>query len=81
MTESVPKTPADFAFNRYHVDLGAGSVRKERVQCEDLDDVLGGIARGFKLFDGKTSDDAYAPGETPRMVVRTRTRLRRAVAR
>ena len=40
----------DFSFVRFHIDLSTGDVRRETVTCADLDDVLGGIARGFKIL-------------------------------
>ena len=53
--------PEHFWLNRFEVDLEQGSVRYERVRCTDLEDVLGGCARGFKLLDGEPVTDAYAP--------------------
>jgi aldehyde:ferredoxin oxidoreductase len=58
------KQVTDFTVARFHVDLGSGSVSPETVQCEDLDDVLGGIARSFKLLMDRGVDDAYAPEAT-----------------
>ncbi|MEM7307419.1 MAG: aldehyde ferredoxin oxidoreductase C-terminal domain-containing protein [Planctomycetota bacterium] len=55
------RRPSDFWLNRFRVDLGTGAVAYERVRCEDLDDALGGCARGFKLLDGESVPDAYAP--------------------
>jgi aldehyde:ferredoxin oxidoreductase len=55
------RAPTDFSFCRFHVDLTAGSVRKERVDCQDLEDVLGGVGRGFKLLEDRAITDAYAP--------------------
>lgn len=49
------------SFDRYHVDLATGAVRHERVPCADLEDFLGGIARGFKLLEGRGARDAYDP--------------------
>ena len=50
-----------FSVNRYHVDLTAGRVRFERVPCQDLEDVLGGIARATKLLADVEVEDPYAP--------------------
>lgn len=67
MTEGVPKvettlqSPTAFFFGRHHVDLTAEEVRYERIPCADLEDVLGGIARGTKLLSGRRVPDAYAP--------------------
>jgi len=58
------KNFADFSFNRFHIDLATREVRHERVACEDLEDVLGGVARGFKLLMDRPVDDAYAPDAT-----------------
>lgn len=55
------KLPTDFALNRYHVDLENRTVRFERVQCEDYEDALGGIARAFKVLEQHPVDDAYDP--------------------
>lgn len=52
---------ADFAINRYRVDLTTKTVRFERVTCEDLEDVLGGVARATKLLDDVIVDDPYDP--------------------
>ncbi len=51
----------EFEINRYFVDLTAQSVRFERVACEDLEDVLGGVARATKLLDNVIVDDPYDP--------------------
>ena len=51
----------EFTINRYHVDLSTLTVRHEEVVCEDLEDVLGGIARATKLLAGKKVEDAYDP--------------------
>ena len=55
------KQPGDFELNRFHVDLSTGEVRHELTRCEDLDDVLGGCARGFKLLIDRPVKDAYDP--------------------
>jgi aldehyde:ferredoxin oxidoreductase len=48
-------------FNRYWIDLEARSARSETVACEDVEDLLGGIGRGFKLLETHRTDDAYSP--------------------
>ena len=53
--------PTEFTFDRYHVDLGTGTVRREHRRCEDLEDALGGIARSYKLFAGLPVTDPYDP--------------------
>jgi aldehyde:ferredoxin oxidoreductase len=55
------KKPQDFYLNRYHVDMATKSVKFERVQCQDYEDVLGGIARAFKILENHAVDDAYDP--------------------
>ena len=52
------RTPQDFHVSRYHVDLTTRTVRFERVPCEDFEDVLGGIARAFKLLETRPVGDA-----------------------
>lgn len=54
----------DFTIQRFHVDLGTREVRQETVPCEDLEDVLGGAGRAFKVLAGRGVDDAYAPEAT-----------------
>ena len=53
--------PTEFTFDRYHLDLTAGTARREREACEDLEDVLGGIARSYKLLSGLPVADPYDP--------------------
>jgi len=54
--------PTEFTFDRYLVDLGAGTARREHHACEDLEDVLGGIARSYKLLGGlPVVTDPYDP--------------------
>ena len=54
------KTPKDFRINRYEVDLSTYSVKHEVIRCADIEDVLGGAARGFKLLSDYDVEDAYA---------------------
>jgi aldehyde:ferredoxin oxidoreductase len=54
----------DISFSRFHVDLATSKVRREEVRCADLEDALGGIARGFKLLEDHHVQDAYAPEAT-----------------
>ncbi len=60
----VSKQPTDFTFNRFHIDLASQEVRHEKVACEDLEDVLGGIARGFKLLADRPVKNPYDPAAT-----------------
>ena len=53
--------PTEFTFDRYHVDLTAGTARRERRVCGDFEDVLGGIARSYKLLSGLSVADPYDP--------------------
>jgi len=55
------RSPQDFWFNRFQLDLESGSVQHERVRCQDMEDVLGGAARAYKVLEGVPVDDAYAP--------------------
>jgi aldehyde:ferredoxin oxidoreductase len=50
-----------FTFNRYHIDLTTGEVCFECVECEDLEDALGGIARATKLLGSVEVTDPYDP--------------------
>ena len=60
--ETIALRPAtDFTVNRYHVDLSTQTVRFESVPCEDLEDVLGGIARATKILGDLGIADPYAP--------------------
>ncbi len=54
------KEPKEFTVNRYEIDLSTYSVKHTPFQCEDLEDVLGGAARGFKILENYDVDDAYA---------------------
>ena len=45
------KTLSDFEVHRFRIDLTQCQVTTEVVPCEDLEDVLGGIARGYKLLE------------------------------
>jgi aldehyde:ferredoxin oxidoreductase len=53
--------PTEFTFDRYHVDLTAGTSRRQHRACEDLEDALGGIARSYKLLAGTRVSDPYDP--------------------
>jgi aldehyde:ferredoxin oxidoreductase len=55
------RPPTAFTFDRYHVDLTAGTVRRERLCCSDLEDALGGIARSYKLLGNLAVADPYDP--------------------
>lgn len=58
------KSPADFKLSSFRVELGSQAVDHQTVQCEDLEDVFGGAARGFKLLEDCPTDDPYAPEVT-----------------
>ncbi len=58
---SAAKSYSDFQFQRFHLELTSGSVTSETIDCEDYEDVFGGIARGFKYLQNKSVDDAYDP--------------------
>ncbi len=53
--------PTDLTFDRYRVDLTTQTVQHERRACADLEDALGGIARGFKLLYREQVADPYDP--------------------
>ena len=55
---------SDHSFTRYSIDLTAGDISSQSHQCEDLEDVLGGIARGFKVMENCPVSDAYSPDAT-----------------
>ncbi len=61
-SEAPRRGPAEFSFDRYRVDLTAGEVGFEHRGCEDLEDVLGGIARSYKLLAGCPVADPYDAG-------------------
>lgn len=53
-----------FKIHRFHIDLSSKSVRPELAACKDLEDVLGGIARAFKILEERPIDDPYDPAAT-----------------
>ena len=61
MESSELRPATDFEVNRYSVNLTTQEVRFERIACEDLEDVLGGIARATKLLGGLEVEDPYDP--------------------
>ena len=58
------RTPQDHRYRQCRADLSAGSFREEIKSCEDLEDMLGGIGRSFKLLQDYDVEDPYAP-ESP----------------
>ncbi len=58
------KKPSDFSLRSFRIDLSSQAVTREVVRCEDLEDVFGGIARGFKLLEQCPVDDPYSPSAT-----------------
>ena len=58
------KKPQDFKIRSFSIDLTSQAVTPEIVQCEDLEDALGGIARGFKLLEKCPTDTPYDPSAT-----------------
>ena len=58
------KQPTEFQLNSVRINLTDQSAEVRTVQCEDLEDVIGGIARGFKLLEDCPTDDAYSPDAT-----------------
>lgn len=55
------RQPSDFWFNRFQIDLSTGEGSYERIRCEDMEDVMGGTARGFKQLERHPVDDPYDP--------------------
>ncbi len=55
------KTPEDFHFNRFKVDLLHGNVQYANVTCMDVEDVFGAAARAYKTLTQFPVDDAYDP--------------------
>ena len=47
----VAKKLQGFKIRSFKIDLMSQAVTTETVQCEDLEDAFGGIARGFKLLE------------------------------
>lgn len=58
------KKPQDFKIRSFKIDLTSQTVTPETVPCEDLEDALGGIARGFKLLENCATDTPYDPSAT-----------------
>ena len=54
-------------YTRAVVDLGTGDIQLIEVQCEDLEQVLGGFARGYRILSDRTITDAYS-SENPLIV-------------
>lgn len=61
---SATKKPQDFRIRSFRIDLTTQSVTPETIPCEDLEDALGGIARGFKLLENCPTDTPYDPSAT-----------------
>jgi aldehyde:ferredoxin oxidoreductase len=55
------RTIRDSSFLRVRIDVSSGQACVRTVACEDLDDLLGGIARSFKLLESCAVEDAYDP--------------------
>jgi len=55
------RSPQDFEVSRHSVNLSDGSIHHSTSVCEDIEDVLGGIARGFKHLETCPVTDAYSP--------------------
>lgn len=55
------RTPQDFSIRQFRIDLTAHTVTGTVLPCADLEDALGGIARGFKVLEEHPTDDPYAP--------------------
>ena len=55
------KRPSDLNYSRATVHLESGKISTEQIQCTDLDDCMGGIARGFKVLEDHPTEEAYSP--------------------
>ncbi|MCK6479667.1 MAG: aldehyde:ferredoxin oxidoreductase [Planctomycetes bacterium] len=54
----------DFRIRRFHADLGRGEARAETIPCADLEDLLGGVARGMKVLAARHAPDPLDPAAT-----------------
>lgn len=63
-TNGAAKKPQDFRIKSFNIDLNTQTVTPNLVQCEDLEDAFGGIARGFKLLEHVPIENAYDPAAT-----------------
>lgn len=63
-SDGATKKPQDFQIRSFNIDLNTQAVTPNTVQCEDLEDAFGGIARGFKLLENVPTDNAYDPAAT-----------------
>src|SRR2546426_7947669 len=59
--ESTDRRTADFEIQRIEVDLPSGNTRVGWQRCQDLEDFLGGIGRGFKFLQRVQVADPFAP--------------------
>ncbi|MEO1999708.1 MAG: aldehyde ferredoxin oxidoreductase N-terminal domain-containing protein, partial [Planctomycetaceae bacterium] len=59
-----PTLPSDLTYVRATIDLTTGEIVTSAIQCRDLEDCMGGIARGFRVLEQNPSDEAYAPEST-----------------
>ncbi|MDP7274910.1 MAG: aldehyde ferredoxin oxidoreductase C-terminal domain-containing protein [Planctomycetaceae bacterium] len=57
-------TIQDLSYSRHTIDLTTGTATASTHQCQDIEDVLGGIARGFKVLETCPVTDAYSPDAT-----------------
>ena len=56
--------PSDLSYMRATVNLTSGEIVTGSIQCQDLEDCMGGIARGFRVLEQNPSDEAYDPEST-----------------
>jgi aldehyde:ferredoxin oxidoreductase len=56
-----PKQITDYCFRRVTIHLTDHQVTQASVQCEDIEDFLGGIGRAFKLLGQYDVADPFAP--------------------
>ena len=61
MLSNGSRDPQSIIYSRCVIDLATGAVRIEEVPCENLEEVLGGFARSFRILAKRTVTDAYSP--------------------
>lgn len=59
--------PSSVSYQRCTVDLSSATINIETIQCENLEDVLGGFARAYKILGNESISDPYSP-ENPLIV-------------
>ncbi len=61
MSQTTGKNAANtFSYQQCVVDLSNGSIELKQVQCNKLEDMLGGISRSYRILSGRNVSDAYS---------------------